>query len=340
MQNLTITAVKYVASGGGIFLIKFTFLFFLYVTVRYLIMKRKKSSHLAPNESGHEKIFRASLLLIGALMSALFFLGIVVDAVNHSPAPVDVIRNSQALMEIDRDIFGVHPTIWLHQSGNPFKYDLDLASPYIINIYGELGMLISLLLLLALVFDPHLLFRVSVVFALSVFASVPFWVAFPALTPNETFLSNKLHAEVAPSLQHELASFAPNPLMSQIFTSIAENRDTGKDGYYGITTIPSMHITWSVFVLYYGILLYRKFAIYLVPYFILTVFSTIFLLQHFTLDIIAGIIVGVVLIFLVERTKGKTPEMVIVVGKSMRSDLDHCLSGLKRYFSRMLVVQK
>lgn len=329
-------AVKYVAAGGGIFLMNTIFLYFLYVTVRHIVHHKKNKSITHAERKELEEILRASLIMIIVLMSGLLVLGVATNLIDNSPAPRDVIQNSQTLMRIDYEIFSVYPTIWLHEAQNQFALFLNEIAPFIVRSYAHLGALISILLLSALAYKPAIFFRVVIVFSLSVFASLPFWVAFPAVTPNEAFFSNKIQAEIPQAVAVELKNFSPSPYMDGIFRQIADGRNTGIDGYYGITTIPSMHITWSVFVLFYGILLYKKFAYYLVPYFILNAFSTVYLLQHFTLDIVAGLIMGGVLVLLVESSKSKTPRMVLLASKSLRMDIDYFTGALKKFFSRLV----
>jgi membrane-associated phospholipid phosphatase len=330
MFHAVLTTVKYVAAGGGIFLIKSIGVFFLYASLRYLIIKRKVSPHIFQPRSTYEKVLRSSLIMIGVLMLSLVTIGVLVDLMDNSPAPRDVIHNSRTLMEIDRDMFGVYPTIWLHRADNPLKAYLDLASPMIVGSYAQLGILISFLLFGALAFDQKLLFRLLVAFVLSVLVSLPLWIAYPAVSPNEAFFANRVHADIPIFVAEEMESFAPNPYMSRVIKNIGINSDTGEGTYYAISTMPSMHITWAIFVLYYGVLLYRRSALYLVPYFIINAFSTVFLLQHYTIDIAAGMVVGMLIIVFVERATMKTPALLIPVGEALHDDLKYTLSILTR----------
>lgn len=65
-------------------------------------------------------------------------------------------------------------------------------------------------------------------------------------------------------------------------------------------------------------------------------FSTIYLLQHFTLDVVMGIMMGVFLIFIVEKGKVKTPAVLLTVGNSMKSDVNYGVMSLSRVFQRSL----
>ena len=291
-------------------------------------------------EIEHEKILQSSLLLITIFIVAFFPIGLILNWINHSPAPTDVVRASLSLMQVDHDMFGVYPNIWIHQSANPFRSILDDSFMIMVNAYGALGLMISLLLIFSLALNPKILLRALVVFLLSFFASIPFWLGSPAVTPNETFYSNKIDAELPAPILREMETFVPTPQMAQSLQLMGESRGTGKNGYYGITTNPSMHITWSVFVLYYGILLYRRSAIFLIPYFIVNAFSTVYLLQHFAIDVMTGIAMGVFLIILAGFATVKTPRMVIITGEALRGDMIACVSWCKSLILRLRFVRK
>lgn len=340
MEQIMTTSLRYVAAGGGGFFIGLIFLLFVYVTVRYLVIKIKRSPHVHEIGSEYEKIFRSSLILLVIFIVAFIPIGAILDLINHASAPIDVTKASLDLMQVDHDMFGVYPNIWLHQSTTPQKHFLDMLYPTMKNAYNTLGLMISLLIIFSLALNPKILCQALVAFLLSFFASIPFWIASPAVTPNETFYSNKINAELPAPIIHDMETFSPTTQMVWGFQYLAEHRKTGEDGYYGITTNPSMHITWSVFVLYYGILLYRKFAIYLVPYFIVNAFSTVYLLQHFVIDVITGIAMGIFLILLIERATVKTPHMVTVVGKALHSDAIFCTSWFKSTVSRLYQICK
>jgi membrane-associated phospholipid phosphatase len=97
-------------------------------------------------------------------------------------------------------------------------------------------------------------------------------------------------------------------------------------GRYFITSFPSPHVAWGVLIVWFGIELYRRSAVLLVPWGLLNCIGAVFLLQHYAVDAVAGIVVAVAAVFLVrglvlwESALGLTAPSGYGVFRSLRTD--------------------
>lgn len=101
----------------------------------------------------------------------------------------------------------------------------------------------------------------------------------------------------------------------------------GKENFFPLTTMPSMHIAWSLLIFYFGFKICKKSLLFLIPYFILNFISTMYMLQHYTIDVFVGFIVGVVSILLANFiAKKQTPQFITNVTASIKQDLKNLFS--------------
>ena len=72
-----------------------------------------------------------------------------------------------------------------------------------------------------------------------------------------------------------------------------------KAGRYLVSTLPSPHVAWGILVVWFGVGLYSRSVLVLLPWGVLNCVGAIYSLQHYAVDAVAGIIVAFIAIFLV-----------------------------------------
>jgi membrane-associated phospholipid phosphatase len=118
-----------------------------------------------------------------------------------------------------------------------------------------------------------------------------FLYAFPVNSPNNYILARGKVIE----------GFDPNP---QVLAYQAELRDEQKQTL-PISTFPSTHITFGITIVYFWAK-YRKWTLlFLVPAFLLMALGTVYLAQHYAVDVLLAIPVAAISIAIGELTANK-----------------------------------
>ena len=219
---------------------------------------------------------------------------------------------SQAFLQIDKMVFGTYVPFWFQSSSNNIKFLFDALSLPIIIVYGSLAFLLGILLFLLFVFKPRYFYKAIMSFFIMFLIGLPLWFFFPAVSPHDAYIDNVLYVPAPQYLQATLSEYHPNPHLQLYLTSVSALSGEGEEQFFAITTMPSMHIAWASLILFFGIILWRPLAFVLVPYFLLNAIATVYLLQHYAVDIPAGIIVGIISIWVAFIiAKRKTPKMYL-----------------------------
>jgi membrane-associated phospholipid phosphatase len=204
-------------------------------------------------------------------------------------APYDRVFHFTLLIDsIERAIFGNLPAIFLINlfSGSIFE---------LIIFYSYVGLsLVATLSLLILIFINIRIFRQTfIAFILALIIALPLFVAIPVISPAGLYVAKILKTEKADLVMKQSEIFIKSTnKFQQVFTS--------KDNsYYAISSIPSLHAAWGLIIVLGIIMTKRKilsgfFSIWL----IFNTIGTFYSLQHYALDTIAGIILGLVSFYL------------------------------------------
>jgi len=189
----------------------------------------------------------------------------------HTVHPIDY---DLLLIQIDRMIFGVDPTIWLEKFTNPYLTEL-LQIVYSTFYFLPIGLGIVLA-------KKHqeddlnfLVFQLVFGFYLSYIG----YFILPAIGPRFT-------------LDH-LQSF---PLVGIWLTTDIQNilntlENSQRDAF------PSGHTAITLLTLYYAKKYNRKYFFLMLPITIMMLFSTVYLRYHYVIDVVAGVILFYFIIY-------------------------------------------
>ena len=250
-----------------------------------------------------------TFIVIIALTVPLGFM--LEKVVLHAKAP-EVIFFSEIFLQIDNMVFGAYIPFWLQSSSNSLKPLFDNLSFLIITVYRSLPFLLGILFSLLFVFKPYYFYKAFISFFVMFLIGLPLWFFFPAVSPLDAYIDNVLNVPPPLYLQTTLSEYHPNANVKSYLVSVTALSEESGNQFFAITTMPSMHVAWSLLILVFGVILWRPLVILLIPYFLLNALATVYLLQHYSVDIPTGIVVGIVsiLIAIVIANK-KTPKIFL-----------------------------
>jgi len=320
--------VYYIQFGGVVFAAVFfafislySLLKFFSVIFRFLIKGEDPNKNL--------RLFLEIFLIF--LISIIFFTlaGIILDYVASNASAERISFFDNFFMQIDKTVFGVYLPFWFQDLNNHHKPVFDFFGLFIVKIYEILAFFLGILFVLLLLFKPNYFCKLSLSFGLTLLISPPLWFLFPAVSPLDAYINNVISTPIPTEIQATVSLYRPNKFVESFLESVKGiDNDINKDAkegdgerFFAITTMPSMHIAWSLLILYFGIILWRPAAVFLIPYFLVNALSTVYLLQHYTIDIFGGLIVGVISIWLATIIVGdKIPKFILHISESFWLD--------------------
>lgn len=186
--------------------------------------------------------------------------------------PVDF---DQLLINIDYAMFGVHPTIWLEQWSNP------IAVEYLQIVYTTFYFLPIILAAILYSRGEKDNFGYSIyIMVLGFYLSYIFYFLVPAIGPRFTLD----HLQIQPVTGMWLTSSIRETL------DLLENiqRDAFPSGHTAITLL-TMFYAWRYSKIYFWIIMIIGTSL---------IFSTVYLRYHYVIDVIAGIMLTLVVIYI------------------------------------------
>jgi hypothetical protein len=276
--------------------------YFVFSAVAYL-WQRKRLKALGPDaspEAAQRCIERFRTAQDFARLAILYAYGILSSlAVFNAlcfPKPKTVAWADDVLMRADHWIFGTYVPFAMHD-GTLWN---SLATP-MLACYLRLTLVLSLVLVGLFILRAERFRQFLLAFVAIVFLAMPGWAALPATTPSEAYRTVRLRKDIPDDIAKEVAG----PLnhlgdATVVFLDIIERMQSDPwVGRYLITSFPSPHVAWGIIIVWFGIELYRKSIVLLLPWGLLNCIGAVYSLQHYAVDAIAGIVVAIAAVGLV-----------------------------------------
>ncbi|MBI4119883.1 MAG: phosphatase PAP2 family protein [Parcubacteria group bacterium] len=317
----------YIGFGGLQFLTLPLYVLALYVIYKLLVFVGERfvlKSRRAEESSRDIKTllkFLLRILGLGAVFALL--IGTGVRFVIGEATAESVASNGNLLMTLDKKLFGVYPAFWFQNITGPAKLVFDAAGPWFIAAYNALSLAVTAVFFITLARGNKKFHQFFASFLLAAAISLPFWHFWPALSPLDGYLVNQTKIAPPEDIQREIVRYKPNQSLQNFLNSVANvNRDE-KNSFFAVTTMPSMHVAWATVALYFGIEVWPPLAMILVPYFILNFAASVYTMQHYAVDGLAGMAVALAAIFAVKFFSSRinfAPEertMTAVIGRDL-----------------------
>ena len=224
------------------------------------------------------------LYLAGVFVLFVCCIVLLLDQI-YQLSPEKVSWASQLVNSFDMTVFGGYVPFSLQRI--PFS---ELSKTIFIQSYMLLTPILSMTFLLLLVTNVALFRKYVLAFLLTPLLSAPIWFMIPAVSPSDMYLRNVTSIEIPPAIQE--ATAVVEPRVSAWLASIEEHKSQPDKGTYANTAFPSMHVAWGTVATFFCILLWRPFALLLIPWMILNIMGAVYTLQHYAIDMIAGLVIA------------------------------------------------
>jgi membrane-associated phospholipid phosphatase len=127
---------------------------------------------------------------------------------------------------------------------------------------------------------------------------VPFWVAFPALSPQDRFVDNIYHLSTPPQIMAMVSTYHPDAQIATFLASVRTSKNSLAD--MPTSTMPSAHAAWAMIMGYYLFRAKKWLGWIALPFLLASTAGTVILAQHYFLDIVVGILIAALAIKVVE----------------------------------------
>ena len=207
---------------------------------------------------------------------------------------------SDHMLFLDQFLFGLHPNFFIHTLQVPETLQRIITASYL-----YLPAALGIVLLISFCRDERL-FRItflSLIFSL--YLSIPFWILFPAIPPYEAYVLNTFHQKFPTALATEIAGVSFSPKVAESLTAIEGMWLDPAGKSFSVSSFPSTHIIWATIMLYGAFVLRKWFGLLLVPFYLLNVIATQFLLEHYAVDVLLGIFIGIISICIAKFVLGR-----------------------------------
>jgi len=266
-----------------------------------------------------------SLGFIAVLISLLVFVTGSLVILLFSYVSIDrTINATNALISLEYSFFKTFPAYIMQY------YSLSLEE-FFIFIYNSLYASAGIVCGLTFIFSKRL-FR-GFIFTFFLFYIVAFiiWTLFPVLGPGPMLYLHDTHGYIfLKPVENILSHFHPSAFMHDYIYTLGNHLMTEGLRVLPVSTFPSAHAGWALIVAYYGIRLHKYFAIILIPSLVGIMISTFYLVQHYSLDALFGILISAFCILLIERVLTYDKERMV------SHDLFSILDNINTYSKNVL----
>jgi membrane-associated phospholipid phosphatase len=172
---------------------------------------------------------------------------------------------------------------------------------FIISSFQNMSLILIAVGMLAAYRAPHRFRELLVAFCIGILLMVPLWLMLPVLSPQDRYINDVYQLPTPTQITSAVASYHPQPELSEFLAGVRVEK-TGLPAM-PTSTIPSAHIFWAVLTGYYLFRLKKWLGWITLPVLLASSYGTILLAQHYFMDVPAGIIIGIIAIYLAHEVE-------------------------------------
>lgn len=219
---------------------------------------------------------------------SLIFLSSLLAYLNQTNS---VNLKDEALMSLDFSLIGTHPYFSLASLSLP-----DWFYQMVVFSFEKLSLIVIIAAIYIFFKNKSVFKEFSASFCLVLFLMLPLWLIFPALSPQDRFIDNVYRLPISSAIAEEVEAYNPNHYVKQFLIEMRDRKEAGKNPYLPTSTMPSAHVAWAILAGYYFFRTRVASGIIFLPFLCLSTLGTVFLAQHYFIDIVAGILISLLAI--------------------------------------------
>ncbi len=212
-------------------------------------------------------------MILGGTLVFLFTLATKMQ-VSHDTSTID---------HLERLLFGGLPATPLINifSGTFFEY-------MIIKSYENLSTIVLFVSTLTILIDKNIFKKLLISFFVAFIISIPIFNTLKVVSPDVVYEIKKININ-----NENLNDIRKSQLLDNKITEFRKTYTNNNEGFFAISSIPSLHAAWGIIIVLILLSLKNKtLGILSIFWQILNALGTFYTLQHYALDTIAGIILG------------------------------------------------
>lgn len=228
-------------------------------------------------------VFSVFLFVSYAIFSLfLKFIFVAVD-------PDKVLIATKYISSLDRWLFQGYPVLVLREwfSGGFVEW-------FLVSSYQGLSSLLSVVSAILFFCKPRMFRTFILSFILSGFICIPFWVSVPILSPQIVYDDKYITGAEFTLVRTELSQIQPSPYLQHNLQALSRLWVDPSRIYLAVSNFSSVHATYGLFIVLAMWSLRPLFGGLVLLWYVGMLIGAVYLGQHFTIDMIAGITVGFV----------------------------------------------
>ncbi|MFH1145694.1 MAG: phosphatase PAP2 family protein [bacterium] len=231
-----------------------------------------------------------NILRIGIpLVIGLLFFSLALDRLNI----VNANRlQDDLLMRWDKLLTGFYPFIVLANIPYPSWFIEAVRISF-----NQLASLLIVVVFYLYYIRRDIFYELVATFFISAIIGFALWTLVPALSPHDRYIDNVYQLPISVEIKNALTTYHPDQTINEFLHHMREQKERLVE-VLPTSTMPSAHVMWAVFIVYYLYKANWKLGVAASPIAILSSYGTVTLAQHYFMDIPAGIIVAVFTIWL------------------------------------------
>ena len=271
----------------------------LFVFVRFVVFMfttaRDPETLNSSNNISLKTIYSIFFIIL-CLVLTTYSVALTTSWVFQNADSVRSIEISKKIMSFDFLVFKTYPPFVLQKLGH-YSHLLEV---FIVNSYLHLFLLIKLFLFVTF-FKKDVFRKFVFAFFIGFLVTFPLWYMFPVMYPSGMYRVNVFNVEVPKDIRGYIEKYPP----TEYNRALVERLDTywvsPTSEFLSVSANPSMHVAWGLMLVWFSFELSPYLILLSIPWFVMQTTGTMYMFQHFATDVITGLIIGAISIFIVSK---------------------------------------
>lgn len=259
-------------------------------TIFSLIVSKKGERVLALKGYIHTVAY-IFILLIGSIA-----IGYSTSTLFNGAQSIDVISATKTLVSIENSVFPINAVFLLHLLPIPLFIEILISWSYLHIFFVLIATFI-----LVFVFNPSDFRKLVMTIAITPFLFFPFWILFPATSPEGFYVENIFEQSFSDSETMAINKLERSEYTEGVVRRLNETWIAKDDSYLNVSSIPSLHASWGLILAFFAIRVRKSLGIFYIPWFVLNTVGTFYLFQHFIADAVIGVLFSAVILWVFVR---------------------------------------